>query len=270
MSFAIILGGIALLSFIFLFKSIGDFPSDFFTLTKRLIEDDRLGRAFLNTSVITIVSIALQLLLGLLMTLCIGSLSKAAKVFLILPASLPAWTAALSFYLLCSPGIGLISLIGVGDQHLSFLFIDQIGIWGTIIAIDSWQWLPLTFLVLSSQLDNLDPAHVAIAQLEGASRTRILFSVLLPHLKNTFLALIIIRGFDLIRIFDIPAILWGASGANPKAETITMYLYRLMFQDGNSSYAAFISFVLCVPLGLALTLCRKTIKDIFLGKLYNV
>jgi ABC-type sugar transport system permease subunit len=236
----------------------------FGVLFERMSSDSRLGTAIFNTLVVTVGSLTLQLVLGVLLALVIGPLPKTAKLALLLPSVLPAWTAALSFYLLLSPGIGLMSqLHSVGANTAAFLFTDQAGVWSSIMLIDSWQWLPFSFLVLSTQLEGLHPSHVAQAQLEGASSSVTLFRVVLPQLRSAIAALIILRVFDLLRIFDIPAMLFGIGSTNPKAETISMYLYRLMFQPGNRPYAAFVSLVICVLLAAVLGVLWQQLRRVF-------
>jgi multiple sugar transport system permease protein len=103
-----------------------------------------------------------------------------------------------------------------------------------------WQWTPFMFLLLLAALANVDREQLEAAELDGASWWMTFRSVVLPAIMPVVVIALLIRGLDLIRIFDI---VWTMTRGGPgtMTETISIYAYQMAFREFDISYSAAIA-----------------------------
>ena len=170
--------------------------------------------AFINTFIIALGSVTLELGLGLFMALLLfhrPQISKLLKPFFLFPLAIPTVVVAVMMsYLFSSSGWLNRLLI---DCHLiqnPILWTDG-GAKSLIMIIlsDSWKVTPLVMLILLGGLQSIDPELYKAARIDGAGGLtifkRITFPLLLPFITTA----IIIRGIDAFRIFALVLILMG-------------------------------------------------------------
>jgi multiple sugar transport system permease protein len=125
-------------------------------------------------------------------------------------------------------------------------------VYPAIILCEIWQWTPFMFLILLAALSNVDRSLTEAAEIDGAGYWRVFFKIVLPAIWPVMAIALLIRGLDLVRIFDI---IWAltAGGPGTMTETISVYTYVQGFQQFEVSYTAAIAFLVIVLLTIIVT-----------------
>src|SRR5262249_23504944 len=91
----------------------------------------------------------------------------------------------------------------------------------------------------------------------GASPAQRLREVVLPLLRPVLIVALIIRGIEVIKVFDVIFVL-TKGGPGTSTETISMYMYQLGFREFRMAYASAVSLiVLVLVIALAFPLVRS-------------
>lgn len=215
----------------------------------RLATDRVFGLASLQTIVLTFVALAAEFVLGLALALLVDSLARGRSLYrtgLLVPMLLPPVVAAVAWRLIYNPQFGVLNgtlrRIGLDPSHLIWTNGESSALL-SVILVDIWEWTPFLFLLLSAGLQAIPPEPLEAARIDGAGAWRIFRDVTLPLLKPTILLALLLRGMDLVRIFDQIFIL-TQGGPGTATETVSLYIYRTAFRFSNFGYASAMSFVL--------------------------
>ncbi len=232
---------------------------------KRLLHDQRLWGAVLHTVAITAAALPLQLGLGLLLAHHFLAERRFKRLFvalLIIPAVISPMVAGSMWRLMFDDRYGPINqMIGwVLGGHVSILWTIQAA-WAypAIILCDVWEWTPFMFIILLAALSNVDSEQVDAAALDGAGAWQTFRYVSLPAIWPVMMIALLIRGLDLIRLFDI---VWQLTRGGPGSatETISIYMFVRGFQEFETSYAGAMVVVLLVLFTAALVTALKRME----------
>ena len=204
---------------------------------RRLLQDQRLWNAVLHTAVITAVALPVQLLLGLLLAhhfLDERPLKRLFVALLIIPSVISPMVAGSMWRLMFDDRYGPINqMIGwVLGEHVSILWTIQAA-WAypAIIICDVWEWTPM-FIILLAALSNVDREQLDAAAIDGANTWQMFRYVSLPAIWPVMMIALLIRGLDLIRLFDI---VWQLTRGGPGSVT-AIYMFVRGFQEFETSY----------------------------------
>jgi multiple sugar transport system permease protein len=199
-----------------------------------LLHDARFGNALANTLYFAVVSVTLEVAIGLPLALLLHRSFRgrsALRAAVLVPWCIPTVVSARMWAWLWNPDYGLVTrLLGVGDV---------LGIPGramhAAILVDVWKSTPFVALLLLAGLAGIpDEVHRA-ARVDGASRWRIFASITLPLLGPTLAITVLFRGLDALRVFDAVYVLTGGGPANT-TETLSIYAYKAMMNVGDFGY----------------------------------
>lgn len=230
-----------------------------------LFKDARLWASLGHTAVITVIALPLELLIGFLMAQLFIDRMPGRQLFvalLVLPTVISPIVAGATWRLMFDVRFGPIG------QILSFLAGEPVRILWTvnpyyvypaIIICEVWQWSPFMFLLLLAALSNVDQSQLEAAEIDGASYFRVLRTIVLPTIAPVIAVACLIRGLDLVRIFDI---IWALTEGGPGSmtETISLYTYVQGFSQFETSYTAAIAFLVIALLTFITTLVLKRME----------
>ena len=219
----------------------------------QLFSDARLWESLLHTGIITIVALPLELVFGLLMAQLFLERMPGRQIFvslLVLPTVISPIVAGATWRLMFDNRYGPINqILGwiAGEPVAALWTVNPDLVYPAIILCEIWQWTPFMFLILLAALSNVDRSLVEAAEIDGAGHWRTFFRIVLPAIWPVMAIAILIRGLDLVRIFDI---IWAltAGGPGTMTETISVYTYVQGFQQFETSYTAAIAFLVIVLL----------------------
>jgi trehalose transport system permease protein len=185
-------------------------------------------QAFVNTIVISLVSVSLEMLLGLGVALMLSQEFRGRGLFraiMLLPMGIPTVVAATNMrYIFGSSGYlneflfdisNILMRIGVVSEPFPTLnFLQKpLALLGVAIS-DMWKVTPLVMLILLAGLESIPREIYEAAEVDGASLWQRFFGITLPLLRPAITSAVIIRGIDAFRIFVHPLAL-GVSGQVP-------------------------------------------------------
>lgn len=218
---------------------------------RRLFGDVRVWQAVVHTLIIAALALPIQLLLGLALArhfLDDRPFKRVLIALMIIPAVISPMVAGSMWRLMFDDRYGPINqIIGwFAGGHTTVLWtIDPRFVYAAIVICDVWQWTPFMFIILLAALSNVDREQTEAAALDGASERQIFWHVTLPAIWPVMMIALLIRGLDLIRIFDI---VWQLTRGGPGSltETISIFAYIRGFQQFETSYVAAMMVVLII------------------------
>lgn len=219
-----------------------------------LLTDPYFQQSVWNTVKFTVLTVAFEMLVGLIMALFVNTLKKGQKIMrilLLLPYLLPTVTVALIWRMMLSPNYGII------NQFLEMLhlpvynwFSDMETAFGMLVLIDVWQCAPFVFLLLYASLQSVPQSQYEAARMDGAGKLKILIYVTIPNIRKSLALCALLRTIDSFRLFDKVNLLTGGGPAN-STSTITQYLYNYgikTFDFGFGSAGAVVMMVIVLML----------------------
>ncbi|HET7622516.1 MAG TPA: sugar ABC transporter permease [Gemmatimonadaceae bacterium] len=224
----------------------------------RIIHDARFWGALGHTAVFTVVSVSLELVLGLIFALAMNRAFRGrgiVRVAVLVPWAIPTVVAALLWRFLFDSQAGIANAllldVGIIDEPIVW-FVHAATAWVPIILADVWKTTPFVALLLLAGLQNIDSALYEAAAVDGASAWRQLTRITIPLLKPAILLVLIFRTLDAFRVFDLIYVLTGG-GPGTSTEPIALYAFNALLQNLQFGYGAAISVVIfLITFGLAL------------------
>jgi multiple sugar transport system permease protein len=232
---------------------------------QRLFADTRFWGAIGHTALITAIALPLQLFLGLLIAqLFLGDL-PGRQIFialLILPSVISPIVAGSMWRLMFDNRYGPVNQIlgWIWGEPVTILWtLSPVFVYPAILICEVWQWTPFMFLILLAALSNVDRSMIEAAQIDGAGYWRIFFSIALPLIRPVVYVALLIRGLDLVRLFDIVWVL-TRGGPGTMTETLSVYAYVQGFQQFEISYTAAMAFIFIIMLSAAVVILLKRVE----------
>jgi multiple sugar transport system permease protein len=195
-----------------------------------LVADPRFWSAARVTLIFTVVSVGLELVLGLGVALALAGQRRGLRVgiaLLLLAWALPAVVTAKLFEWLYNPAAGLVNYL-LGGVQLNWLGDPALALPGLIIA-DVWRTMPFVALLCLARLRGIPAEVYEAAHVDGAGLLATLFRITLPLCRQILLIAVLFRTLDALRAFDLMFVLTGGGPAGT-TETLTVYAYRSLFQ----------------------------------------
>ena len=227
-------------------STFGDFsrPLQNYTL---LLSDTRLHSSIWTQAQLSIATVSLQLLLGLVVALLLNSRVEAhdllRTVFLI-PMVLPPIVVAIIWKVLYSPDISpawwLFNQFGwripapITDAHWAL---------PAIIAADTWEWFPFTMLIILAALKTMPEEWIEAAKMDGGTSWQITRYITLPYLSGALLVAGLFRLIDSIKTFPLIYVL-TEGGPGTATEVTNYYVFVQSFNFSYLGYSSAISVVL--------------------------
>jgi multiple sugar transport system permease protein len=205
----------------------------------------------LVTAEIAIPSLLLELVLGTVIALLLRGLKGATvlRLLIIIPLLLSPAIIGADWRVMLDPQSGIINYFirSLGFSPISFTSGGSAAL-PTIIAIDIWQNVGFTILIVTAGLANISPELVDASMVDGTNvfqRVRFLF---LPLLRPFFVIIAFWRFVSLIVTYDLVALLTQGGPGN-STETVSMYLYDQLTAGLNNAFAAAGGIILAIIAG---------------------
>ena len=209
-----------------------------------IAKDPRFWGALAHTAFFTVVSISLELLIGLFLALAV-----------LVPWAIPTVVAALLWRFMFESEGGIANALLV-DVHLLkqpiVWFIETATAWVPVILADVWKTTPFVALLLLAGLQNIDLSLYEAAAVDGANAWWQLRHITLPLLKPAILVTLIFRTLDGFRVFDLIYVLTGG-GPGTSTEPVALYTFNALLQNLRFGYGSALSVVIfAITFGLAM------------------
>ncbi len=210
-----------------------------------ILTDRYWWTAFVVTLAITVISVAIEFVLGLALALVMHRTifgKGLVRTVVLIPYGIVTVAASYSWYYAWTPGTGyLANLLPSGSAPLT----EQIPSLGIVILAEVWKTTPFMALLLLAGLALVPEDLLKAAQVDGAGAWKRLIRVTLPLIKPAILVALLFRTLDAFRIFDNIYVLTG--GSNDTA-SVSILGYDNLFKGFNLGLGSAISVLvfLCV------------------------
>ncbi|QEN13154.1 sugar ABC transporter permease [Mycobacterium sp. ELW1] len=203
-----------------------------------ILSDNYWWTAFVITLVITVISVAIEFVLGMALALVMHRTifgKGLVRTAILIPYGIVTVAASYSWYYAWTPGTGyLANLLPDGSAPLT----QQIPSLAIIILAEVWKTTPFMALLLLAGLALVPEDLLKAAEVDGAGPWTRLVKVTLPLIKPAILVALVFRTLDAFRIFDNIYVLTG--GANDTA-SVSILGYDNLFKAFNIGLGSAIS-----------------------------
>ena len=185
---------------------------------------------------------------------------RIARACLLIPWALPPVVVAAMFEWLLDSRRGLmgffITQLGISDHYPSF-FGGIPGTLFTLVGVHVWKTFPLLAIMFLVALQYLPQETVQAARIDGATMLRRFRYVVLPHLRPTIIAGLIIELLITLQLFDLIYALTGGGPGAYSTYNLYFYAYKNTFEYTDFGYGAVLAYVVsALVIGFALILTR--------------
>jgi multiple sugar transport system permease protein len=225
----------------------------------KLVGDGVFWADLWHTTYFTVVSVGLELVLGLAAALLLNKVIRgrtAMNSSLIVPWALPTVVAATMWSLLLNDRVGLVNSVleRIGLMQEPIVWLGPKLAMVSLIAADVWKTTPFVAIILLAGLKSIPYQYYEAAALDGAGRWAVFRSITLPLLKPFIAVAVLFRTMDAFRIFDL---VWVLTGGASGTETLSVYIHRVLFRYADLGYGSTMVVALfAIIFVLSLTLIR--------------
>jgi multiple sugar transport system permease protein len=193
-----------------------------------------------NTLIFTVVSVALEFLIGLAIALAINRAFRGrglVRAAVLVPWAFPTVISAVMWRLMFQDQIGIVNYVANAIGLISQpILSDRVLLLVGAILVDTWKTTPFMALLLLAGLQTIPGDVYEAARVDGANVWQRFFRITLPLLKPTILVAILFRTLDSYRVFDL---FWAMS--NRELDSLSTFVYegvrisQLQFAQGNAA-----------------------------------
>jgi multiple sugar transport system permease protein len=159
-------------------------------------------QAFVVTVIITVVTVAVELVLGMALALLLHRTPiwrAMVRTSILIPYGIVTVAAAFSWQFAWTPGVGyLANLLPAGSAPLT----SQAQAIGLICLAEIWKTTPFMTLLLLAGLSLVPEDLLKAAKVDGATAWQRFTQIMLPLMKPAILVALLFRTLDAFRIFD--------------------------------------------------------------------
>jgi sorbitol/mannitol transport system permease protein len=231
----------------------------------RLLTDESIRTAVLNTVVLTFSVIAISVVLGLAVASLLNSevfgkgLMRTLMIapFLIMPtAGALVWKDTL-----LNPLFGLLPYLltpfGLGRVD----WVNQFPM-ASVVAVEVWRWTPFMMLIILAGLQSQNPEVLEAARVDGATAFQVFRRITLPLVRPFIELGALLGSLFVVQTFDSIFMLTHG-GPGEDTTNIPFLLYLVAFQGFNIGQASAIGVVAVILTTIIATVALRTLFSIF-------
>ncbi|WP_338572834.1 sugar ABC transporter permease [Erwinia billingiae] len=209
--------------------------------------------SILRTLYFTVVSVALEGIIGVLVALLLNQKfygRSVLRVLVILPWALPTIVNAMMWRLNFNPDYGsinaLLTQLGIIDGYRSWLGSPDSALNAVMLA-DVWKNYPLVTLMTLAAMQSIPDDLFEAARLDGASAFRRFRAITFPAIVGPLSVALIMRTIDAFKIFDIIYVM-TRGGPVDSTKTLSFFVYQESFsylRAGSGAAYAILMTLMC-------------------------
>lgn len=185
----------------------------------------------------TVVSVVLEVLLGMWFAMIMNRDFKGralVRAAILIPWAIPtAVTAKLFYFIFAFDGIAnvLLGSVGISPQLWTS---DPMAAKFAIIIADVWKTTPFMALLILAGLQLIPSDVYEAAEIDGASKFQTFVRITLPLVKTPLMVAVLFRTLDVLRIYDLPAILTQGAGGTTSLSMLVIRQIRSGFHSASA------------------------------------
>jgi raffinose/stachyose/melibiose transport system permease protein len=216
---------------------------------KRLLADPSFWYALRNNMYLVLVSIFVQVPLGLGMALILLSKIKGKRLFNVLfflPYLMSAVAIGILWVFMYDPANGPINMAlnALGFQSVNWLASNNVAIIAVLIVL-VWQFAPFYMILFKAAMVGIPEDLYEAANIDGANSLQQFYYITLPSLMPTIVSSAILAVVGSLKTFDVFYIMVGGSSGG-STEILGTFMYRQTFINFNMGYGSAIAAVMFI------------------------
>lgn len=201
-----------------------------------VISHDLFSKALGNTVVFAVVTTIGSVGLGLVFALAVNQGIRGgalARTLILFPYLIPTVVIVFLWEFMLNQNTGIVNevLLGLGiiDEGIRFFGTVDFAM-PAVISMSVWVYAAFAFFILLAQLQSIDASLYERATVEGANAWEKFRDITYPHIRNTLLLVVFLRGIWLFNHFDL---IFISTRGGPLNETLTIpiLIYKLIFEE---------------------------------------
>ena len=232
----------------------------------RMFGDGRFWQSISNTTIFTIISIFLELVLGMIFALILNQSFFGrgfARTSALIPWALPTAVMGLAWAWIFNGQYGVVNDIlrrlGIIQEGITWLGEPTLAMLSLIIA-DVWKTTPFIALILLAGLQSIPQDLYEAHAIDGATPWQSFRQITLPLLTPQILISLLFRFAQSFGIFDLVQVMTGGGPAGA-TEMVSIYIYATVRRYLDFGYGAAL-----VTITFLLLILAVIIVSFFLSK----
>jgi multiple sugar transport system permease protein len=219
------------------------------------LTDSAFMNSVLRVVLFACVQIPVMLFISLVLALLLDALTSRVagrfRILLLVPYMIPGVVAAIVWINLYSPDVGPLTPLGK-VFGFGWNFFAPSMVWPSIGNLLTWHGIGYNMVILYSALQGVPRDLFEAARLDGASELRIALSIKIPFVRGALVLTGMLSIIQMLQIFNEPALFRNVTPQTvDDSFTPIMIIYNQAFNAGNYHYAATLSVLLALILGVA-------------------
>jgi multiple sugar transport system permease protein len=201
-----------------------------------------------NTLFITVISVALELVLGMIIALVMYRAIFGRGVIrtsVLIPYGIVTVVAAFSWQFAFAPDTGFVNQLPLIADDMDW-FGDRFSSFAVIIMAEVWKTTPFMALLLLAGLTTIDSGLYEAAKVDGANAVQRFFRITLPLMKPAILVALLFRTLDAFRVFDTIFIMTGGAQDTESVSILGYNQLIVRLNLGIGSAASVLIFLLVI------------------------
>ncbi|PSB08225.1 sugar ABC transporter permease [Pleurocapsa sp. CCALA 161] len=234
---------------------------------QRMLGDGRFWQSLSNTATFTVISVLLELLLGLGVALVLNKSfwgRGAVRTAAIIPWALPTAVMGLAWAWIFNDQYGVVNdlllRLGLIDRGINWLGTPSLAMVALIVA-DVWKTTPFISIILLAGLQSISEDLYEAHRLDGASPWQSFIQITLPLLMPQILIALLFRFAQSFGIFDLVQVMTGGGPAG-STETVSIYIYSTVMRYLDFGYGAALVVVTFLLLVFAVAIIAWLLKQV--------
>jgi multiple sugar transport system permease protein len=189
--------------------------------------------------------IALSLFFALALDSGMTKLAKFSRLAIFVPYAVPGVVATLMWGYLYGRDFGPFAQISAALGFGPPPFFTQTGMLFSIMNIVNWAFIGYNMIIIYAALRSLPSELYEAARVDGASETRIAWSIKIPAVRPALLLTVIFSVIGTFQLFTEPKLMATlAPNVIGTAWSPNLYAYNVAFVNQDANYAAALAFLL--------------------------
>ena len=235
-----------------------------FTNYVNLFTDTDFLRSIWVTIQFTVVTVAFQFVLGLVIALVVNSNFKGRgfmRAAMLVPWAIITVVSAQMWKWMYNDIYGVINDLLVDKLHILPANVAWISNPATqlpaIEAIDIWKATPFVALLLLAGLQVIPGDIYEAARVDGANGLQAFWALTLPLLKPAILVTMIFRTLDALRVFDVFYVMFGSQ---PNTMPMAVYAQQNIVSFSLLGYGSTVAIAIFLIIGIFVVVYMTTFK----------
>ena len=228
-----------------------------------LLADKSFWIAFKNNLVIMVLSIVIQIPLGLALATFLDFGGKKLTVFKVIwfiPLLMSSVAIGFLFtYALATNG-GIVSTISgwFGGGNIDLLGNPKTALL-TVIVVICWQFTPFYMVYFMAAFTNIPYDVFEAARIDGATRGQYFWKVALPLLVPSMKSAAILSMVGSLKYFDLIYVMTGG-GPGTSTELMATYMYKQSFSNFNMGYGSAVAAGMFILISMVALITMKLLN----------